>query len=83
MTTLKGIKGDQIRYLDQDPVVQGVAGGTWSSGGSLNTARYINRGTTGSAISGLQCGGTTPSSTYGSATEEWTAATLNSTLTVS
>jgi hypothetical protein len=39
MTTLKGIKGDQIRYLDEDPVVQGVAGGTWASGGSLNTAR--------------------------------------------
>jgi hypothetical protein len=29
MTTLKGIKGDQIRYLDEDPVVQGVAGGTY------------------------------------------------------
>ena len=38
MTTLKDIKGDQIRYLDEDPVVQGLAGGTWSSGGSLNTA---------------------------------------------
>jgi hypothetical protein len=39
MTTLKGIKGDQIRYLDQDPVVQGIAGGTWSSGENLPTGR--------------------------------------------
>ena len=39
MATLKDIKGDQIRYLDEDPVVQGIASGTWSSGGSYNTPR--------------------------------------------
>jgi hypothetical protein len=47
MTTLKGIKGDQIRYLDQDPVVQGIAGATWSSGGNLVSA---NRGAGGFGI---------------------------------
>ena len=36
MTTLKDIKGDQIRYLDEDPT---LAGGAWASGGNLNTTR--------------------------------------------
>jgi serine/threonine-protein kinase PknK len=47
MTTLKGIKGDQIRYLDEDPVVQGIAGGSWSSGGALNNSRSEQQGTFG------------------------------------
>ena len=36
MTKLKQIKGTAIQFLDADPVVYA---GTWSSGGSVNTAR--------------------------------------------
>jgi len=36
MTTLKDLKGTAIQFLDEDPVVYV---GSWSSGGSLNTAR--------------------------------------------
>ena len=36
MTTLKQIKGTAIQFLDEDPVLNV---GTWSSGGTMNTAR--------------------------------------------
>ena len=42
MTTLKNLKGTAIQFLDADPVVYV---GTWSSGGSLNTARRYGAGT--------------------------------------
>ena len=56
MATLKDIKGDQIRYLDEDPVVQGVAGGSWASGGNLNTAKSAS-GSTGSQTAAITFGG--------------------------
>ena len=37
MATYKEIKGVTVQTRDEDPV---VAGGSWSSGGSLNTSRY-------------------------------------------
>ena len=39
MASLKKILGSNIRVLDDDPVVGGIAGASWSSGGSLNTGR--------------------------------------------
>jgi len=42
MTTLKNLKGTAIQFLDADPVVYV---GTWSSGGSLNSAREQLTGT--------------------------------------
>ena len=39
MAKLKDIKGSAIQYLEEDPVELGLEGGSWSSGGSLNTAR--------------------------------------------
>ena len=39
MANLKDIKGSAIQYLEEDPVELGLGGGSWSSGGSLNTAR--------------------------------------------
>jgi hypothetical protein len=63
MTTLKGIKGDQIRYLDQDPVLQGVAGGSWASGGDLNEAKIPGFGVGTGATSGLVGGGYVPPGT--------------------
>ncbi len=41
MATYKEIKGVTIQTLDEDPVLGGVAGGSWSSGGNLNTARDL------------------------------------------
>ena len=61
MATYKEIKGVTIQTLDSDPVVGGVAGGSWSSGGNLNEGR------TRSAASGTQTatifGGGTPPTT--------------------
>ena len=39
MATYKEIKGVTVQTRDEDPVIGGVAGGSWSSGGSLNTGR--------------------------------------------
>ena len=41
MAEYKDIKGFKVQYLDQDPV-PAVAG--WSSGGTMNTARYFLAG---------------------------------------
>jgi hypothetical protein len=40
MATYREIKGITVQTRDSDPVIGGVAGASWSSGGSLNTARY-------------------------------------------
>ena len=39
MATYKEIKGATIQTRSEDPVVGGVPGGTWASGGTMNTAR--------------------------------------------
>ena len=57
MTTLKNLKGTAIQFLDADPV-QYV--GSWSSGGSVNTARQYGAGI-GSSTAGLIFGGSTGS----------------------
>ena len=50
MSEYKGIKGFQVTTRTEDPVpyAQALAdnpyAGVWSSGGSLNTARYDNTG---------------------------------------
>ena len=56
MTTLKNLKGTAIQFLDADPVVYA---GTWSSGGSVNTARQYGAGI-GSSTAGLIFGGSSP-----------------------
>ena len=38
MATYKSIKGFKVQTLASDPLVAGIAGATWSSGGDLNTA---------------------------------------------
>ena len=44
MTTYKEIKGVTIQTLGTDPVEGGIGGGSWSSGGDLNTARKGSMG---------------------------------------
>ena len=40
MATYKEIKGVTVQTLDSDPVVGGIPGATWASGGDLNTRRF-------------------------------------------
>ena len=40
MTTYKGIKGLGIQNVTSDAIASQAAGGSWASGGNLNTARY-------------------------------------------
>jgi hypothetical protein len=56
MTTLKNLKGTAIQFLDADPVEYV---GSWSSGGSVNTARQYGAGI-GSSTAGLIFGGSSP-----------------------
>ena len=59
MATYKEIKGVTVQILDEDPVANV---GSWSTGGSLNTARWGFNGAAGSGVSaGLISGGYTGS----------------------
>jgi hypothetical protein len=50
MAEYKGIKGFKVQTVSTDPAASAIAGGTWASGGSLNTARMRpGAGTTGEA----------------------------------
>jgi hypothetical protein len=65
MATYKEIKGITIQTKDTDPNLAGVAGATWSSGGSLNTARKGSAGA-GAQTTTLIYGGTlNPPTTLG------------------
>ena len=58
MSTYKEIKGFKVQTLSSDPVASGVAGGSWSSGGSLNVGKYWNgRSGAGTQTAGLIAGG--------------------------
>ena len=56
MTTLKGLKGTAIQFLDADPVLYV---GSWASGGTMNTARFGNRNA-GTQTAAITFGGNTP-----------------------
>ena len=49
MTTLKNLKGTAIQFLDEDPVIGGIAGGTWASIASTNTDRESWAGASGTS----------------------------------
>ena len=61
MATYKEVKGVTVQTKDEDPVVGGVAGASWSSGGSLNTARYGAGAAGADNTAALVFGGTTNS----------------------
>ena len=44
MTDFKAIKGFTVQSIATDPKATGAAGGTWASGGALNTARRFSAG---------------------------------------
>jgi len=63
MTDFKAIKGFSVKSLAADPLPGGgVVGGTWSSGGAMNTARAYMGGA-GSQTAGIVYGGENPSVT--------------------
>jgi hypothetical protein len=41
MAEYKGIKGFKVQTVSTDPAASAIAGGTWASGGDLNTAREL------------------------------------------
>ena len=51
MATYKEIKGATVQTRDEDPVIGGVAGGTWSTGGTLNSDRESWAGVSGTRTS--------------------------------
>jgi len=65
MSKYKEIKGFKVQTLASDTVASQQAGGSWASGGSLNTARFGLTGTGSSSTqtSGLVFGGDTGSGT--------------------
>jgi hypothetical protein len=60
MATYKEIKGVTIQTLDSDPVEGGVGGGSWASGGTMNTSRKEAMGF-GILTSNIMAGGNNPS----------------------
>ena len=44
MADYKAIKGQTIQNRTSDPLVAGVANGSWASGGNLNTDRWALAG---------------------------------------
>ena len=60
MATYKEVKGATIQTLDEDPVQGGVGGGSWASGGSLNTTRKQAMGF-GILTANIMAGGDNPS----------------------
>jgi hypothetical protein len=57
MATYKEIKGVTVQTRDEDPVIGGVAGGTWSSGGTLNSDRESWAGVSGTRDASITFGG--------------------------
>ena len=80
MTTLKQIKGTAIQFLDEDPVVQGVAGGTWASGGALNNGVNASGGSNaGSQTASINfAGNANPYPTVTAATESYNGTSWSS-----
>ena len=58
MATYKEVKGVTVQTKDEDPVVGGVAGASWSSGGDLNTARNASGAAGANNSAALVFGGT-------------------------
>ena len=58
MATYKEIKGVTVQTLDSDPVLGGVPGASWASGGALNTARSgLTSNGVGTQTDGMVSGG--------------------------
>ena len=58
MSTYNNIKGEYLKRFTSDPVASRVAGGTWASGGGLNTGRY-DGASAGTQTANLSFGGYT------------------------
>ena len=70
MATYKEIKGVTVQTLDSDPVIAGVAGGSWSTGGTTGTTAQARFGF-GTLTAGVACGGNTGPGTMTGNTEKY------------
>ena len=57
MAKYSDIKGFTVQTVSTDPVASQGAGGTWSSGGDMNTARIASTGTSSSSTNSIIGGG--------------------------
>ena len=57
MANYSNIKGFTVQTVSTDPVASQAEGGTWSSGGDLNTARIASTGTSSSSTNSIIGGG--------------------------
>ena len=57
MANYSDIKGFTVQTVSSDPVASQGAGGTWASGGDLNTARITTTGTSSSSTNSIIGGG--------------------------
>ena len=74
MTDFKGIRGWKVQTLSTDPVASQFLGGSWSTGGSLNTGRYGGGGDFGTQTAAMVATdtGTGPGPTlYGNEVEQY------------
>ena len=71
MTDFKGIRGWKVQTLSSDPVASQELGGSWASGGNLNTARGRTAGG-GTQTAAITTGGSAgPSYTRQAVTEQY------------
>jgi hypothetical protein len=59
MAEYKGIKGFKVQTVSTDPAASPIAGGTWASGGNMNTGRTAGAGS-GTQTASIFAGGTPP-----------------------
>ena len=69
MAEYKGIKGFKVQTVSTDPVASAIAGGTWASGGDLNTGRGLMGNGMGTQTAAAVVAGLSPPSTYFANTE--------------
>ena len=60
MAEYKAIHGFTVQNRTSDPLAAGVAGGTWATGGALNTARVQRGGGSGTQTAALAASNTVP-----------------------
>ena len=70
MSTYKQIKGVTVQTRDSDPVIGGLAGGSWSAGGTTGTTAQARFGF-GTLTAGVACGGNTGPGVFTGNTEKY------------
>jgi hypothetical protein len=75
MSEYKGIRGFTVQTVSTDPAASGIEGGTWASGGAINTARTWSGGSGSQTAGIIFSGAVNPPSTKTGATETYDGST--------